>query len=362
MPDARRPGPAGAGMASSDLDMPAFPPPDADAVLAAAGQGDFFASRCWYACVAAHALQPRSQAEAATAEGVWLALRRDGRRLASLTVPYSQSWAPLGAAGADWRAAGQALGRLWRGRPPGGFDTLDPAAEGLDAFLDGLREAGLSVLPYDHVGQWWQSWSEGLDWEGYLASRPSQLRNTIRRRLARADRAFVADMLAAPGAALDQGIGAFEAVRARSWKPAEPFPAFDSALMRAASDLGLLRLGVLRRGGCGTPVAAQYWIVDQGGRRAVVPKLFHDEAARDASPGTVLTALMIRRLIEEDGVHALDFGRGDDAYKRLWVDCRRQRIGVVLADPRHPAGALAILRHRAGGMRRRMTWLLAGRA
>lgn len=129
--------------------------------------------------------------------------------------------------------------------------------------------------------------------------------------------------------------------------------------MRAAAGLGQLRLGVLRRIACGSPIAAQYWILDHGGRRALLPKLFHDEAAREESPGTVLTAHMIRHLIETDGVRALDFRRGDDPYKRLWVAERRQRIGVVLADPRHPAGALAILRHHAGRARRR---LLGGRA
>lgn len=339
--------------------MAAFPPPDADAVLPAPGQGDFFVSRTWYACVAAHALPPGARAEAAAAHGLWLALRREGARLASLTVPYSQSWAPLAAPGADWRAAGRALAALWRGRPPGMLDTMDPATPGLEAFLEGLREGGLRVLRHDHVGSWHQAWPAGLDWEGYLAERPARLRNTIRRRLERAAGTLRAEILAAPGPALEAGIAAFEAVRARSWKPAEPFPAFDAALMRAAAALGQLRLGVLRRAGCGSPVAAQYWILDHGGRRALLPKLFHDEGAREASPGTVLTAHMIRHLIEADGVRALDFGRGDDPYKRLWVAERRQRIGVVLADPRHPAGALAILRHHAGRARRR---LLAGRA
>lgn len=339
--------------------MQPFPPPAADTVLPAPGGGDFFASRPWFATVASHALPSASTAEAQDAEGVWLMLRRDGARLSSLTVPYSQAWAPLAAPGADWHAAGRALAALWRARAPGALDTMDPATPGLDAFLEGLRAAGLRVLRHDHVGTWHQDWPEGLDWDRYLAGRPSQLRNTIRRRLARAGGALEAEVLATPGESLEAGIAAFEAVRARSWKRPEPFPGFDPALMRAAAALGQLRLGVLRRAACGTPVAAQYWILDHGGWRALVPKLFHDEAAREESPGTVLTALMIRRLIEADGVRALDFGRGDDDYKRMWVDGRTQRIGVVLADPRHPAGALAILRHHAGRARRR---LLAGRA
>lgn len=335
--------------------MQPFPPPAADAALPAPAGGDFFASRPWFATVAAHALPPDSTAEAREAEGVWLMLRREGRRLSSLTVPYSQGWAPLGPPGADWFAAGRRLGTLWRGRPPGLLDTLDPAAPGLEDFLRGLRAAGLLPLRYRHAGHWREAWAERLGWDAYLASRPSRLRNTIRRRLAQAAGGLAHEIAAAPGPALEAAIAAFEAVRARSWKPAEPFPAFDPALMRAAAAAGVLRLGILRRRADGAPIAAQYWILDHGGRRALVPKLFHDEAARAESPGTILTALMIRHILDEQDIRALDFGRGDDDYKRMWVGCRMQRIGVVLADPRHPAGALAILRHAAGALRRRLS-------
>jgi CelD/BcsL family acetyltransferase involved in cellulose biosynthesis len=67
-----------------------------------------------------------------------------------------------------------------------------------------------------------------------------------------------------------------------------------------------------------------------------------------------LTALMIRHLLEEDGVRELDFGRGDDDYKRLWVSARRQRIGLILADPLHPMGLAALARQTLGRWRRQL--------
>ena len=147
-------------------------------------------------------------------------------------------------------------------------------------------------------------------------------------------------------------------VRAGSWKPAEPFPDFDAALMRDAAAAGVLRLGTLHRVADGQPVAAQYWILDQGGARATVPKLFHLESERAASPGTVLTAMMLRHLMTEDRVRVLDFGRGDDAYKAHWVSDRVQLIGLVLADPRHPAGLAALARQQAGALIRRARGML----
>ncbi len=89
-----------------------------------------------------------------------------------------------------------------------------------------------------------------------------------------------------------------------------------------------------------TAVAAQYWVV--AGGAATVLKLAHDEAARAHSPGTVLTAAMIRHLLDRKGGAELDFGRGEDAYKSLWAGRRRRHIGVVLVSPRWPAGLLAL--------------------
>ena len=68
---------------------------------------------------------------------------------------------------------------------------------------------------------------------------------------------------------------------------------------------------------------------------------------------------MIRRLIEEEQVTMLDFGRGDDPYKRQWATERQQRAGLVVADPWHPLGAAALLRQAGGNALRQ--WRQQGR-
>jgi CelD/BcsL family acetyltransferase involved in cellulose biosynthesis len=113
------------------------------------------------------------------------------------------------------------------------------------------------------------------------------------------------------------------------------------------ADLGLLRLGVWSIGMA--PVAAQFWVVRAG--HAIVLKLAHDEAFRAHSPGTVLTAMMLRHLLDQEHVARIDFGRGDDAYKQGWAEQRQQRIGLLLVNPWHPAGIAALLRHAGGRMR-----------
>jgi hypothetical protein len=335
--------------------MPAW----ADAFLAAPGE-EFFASRLWFDVTLAGALAPGTApllARCGPAEAALVPLLVERGRRRALATPYSLAWQPLFAHGADaalQEAAGGGRGAVLRRASPVTLDLVDPEAAWLAPFVSGLAASGIRAARFDHVGNWHEVLPGGTRWEAYLASRPARLRNTVRRRLARAAREFRFTLADAPGPALTAAIDAYEAVRAASWKPHEPFPGFDRALLEAAAGHRLVRLGVLRAAGNGEAVAAQYWILDRAGRRATVLKLAHAEAARAASPGTVLTALMVRHLLDEDGVGELDFGRGDDPYKADWVGTRRQRIGLVLADPLHPGGLAALARQWAGAARRRL--------
>lgn len=341
-------------------------PECADRYLDRADIGDFFATRLWYDTLLRHATPTDARplfitGGAGGEEPLALALMEREGTIRSLTGPYSLAWRPLHAPGTDACAiavAGASIGRRLRRRRPAVLELLDTARPETAPFVEGLRRAGLHVLPFDHVGNWHEELPPDITWADYLAGRDPALRNTVRRKVARAARTHAFDLVSAPGPALDEAIAAYEAVRAASWKPEEPFPAFDAALLRAAAAAGVARIGVLRARD-GGPVAAQYWVLDRPGgagspRRATVLKLSYIEQARADSPGTVLTALMIRELLEKDSVRILDFGRGDDPYKQHWVRQRRQRIGLVIADPLHPAGLAAIACQKLGGWARRM--------
>ncbi len=276
--------------------------------------------------------------------------RKPDGRLEGLTTPYTCTYQPLLAPELDASAQRQvftAFATFCRGSGTTRLDALAAEWPSLDTCLAGARGAGLRVIRFDHFGNW-HAPVAGLDWQRYLADRPGALRETVRRRLRRAERE--------PGARLDifstadgleTGIAAYELVYARSWKEAEPFPAFSAAFMRAAAVEGWLRLGIFRIGA--QPVAAQLWVVDRG--VATVLKLAHDEAFKPLSPGTVLTAWMLQRLLDEEHVVEIDFGRGDDPYKQGWAGQRRQRIGLILANPLRPAGFLLLARHALGRAR-----------
>jgi hypothetical protein len=272
-------------------------------------------------------------------------LQGPGRRMRGLSTVYTCLFQPLVTpelANPDIRAAGAALGAHCRRWPLMVLDALDPTWTGLQPLLTGMRDSGFLARRFDHFGNWHQPVA-GCTWASYLAARPGQLRETIRRKTRACTRADqVRIEVVGRGDELGPAVAAYDDVYRRSWKAPEAAPGFTAALLTYAA-AGALRLGVLWVGA--QPVAAQYWIVASG--TATVLKLAHDDAWRALSPGTVLTAHMIHGLLDE-GVVELDFGRGDDAYKALWTSLRRPRIGVLLADPRNFGGLAALTRHAVG--------------
>jgi CelD/BcsL family acetyltransferase involved in cellulose biosynthesis len=328
-------------------------PPDALALLDNAP--GLFAGRAWWDVVQSHAMPAGTEASfivirTAGRVAALLPMLRTGGRLSSLTTPYTCEYSPLFAAGlthSDRVAAMAAFGTLCRPSGSVRLDALLAEWAYLSDLEAGARQAGLRVLHFDHFGNWHEDVA-GLDWGAYLSGRPGALRETIRRRLRRAEKLPDArfDLFSRP-AETDRAMEAFESVYRRSWKDAEPFPTFNGALIRATAASGLLRLGVWSI--VVQPVAVQFWVVKDG--RAIVLKLAHDEAFKAHSPGTVLTALMLRYLLDQEHVAAIDFGRGDDAYKQGWAAQRRQRIGLLLVNPWSMPGAAELLRHTAGRVR-----------
>lgn len=325
----------------------------AELLHAAEGQS-FFLAPWWWRTMLSAGLPPGSAArflicaDAKTPLAVLPLVSHADGTLAGLSGPYTCLFQPLFADHLDvasLQCIGTAFARHCSTFPPIRLDALDADAPWLAPFLAGARAVGLHAARFDHFGNWYEPVG-GIDWATYLRARPGGLRETIRRKMRHAGETEF--RLMTGGDALEPAIAAYQEVYARSWKTAEPYPDFNAALMREAAGAGALRLGLLYVGA--QIIAAQLWIVTNG--TAAVLKLAHDEGYKPLSPGTVLSVHMIRHLLERERVHTLDFGRGDDAYKQLWTTRRRQRIGVILANPWRPTGAAILLRHHMGQWRR----------
>ena len=177
----------------------------------------------------------------------------------------------------------------------------------------------------------------------YWASRPGQLKNTVKRKgkkgvvAVRIDREFS-----------DSSWADYERVYARSWKPHEGNPDFLKQLAQQESAAGALRIGLAYIDG--RPVAAQFWTVENGS--ALIHKLAHDERHLEFSPGTLLSAALFQHVIDIDHVDEIDFGTGNDAYKRDWMEIVRPRYRLDLLWPNHIANWPLIARASLRQMRR----------
>ncbi|QGN53203.1 GNAT family N-acetyltransferase [Novosphingobium sp. Gsoil 351] len=180
----------------------------------------------------------------------------------------------------------------------------------------------------------------GRSFAEYWAARPGRLRETVRRKGAKGlAELHIVDRF-------DQAEWAdYEAVYAQSWKPEEGSPAFLRRFAEEEGAAGTLRLGVARIDG--RPVAAQLWTVDNG--TAYIHKLAHVEDAKAHSPGTLLSHALFAHVIDRDGVRTIDFGSGDDGYKRDWMERARAMLRLDMHRPLDPRSWPYLLRDRLRG-------------
>jgi hypothetical protein len=296
-----------------------------------------FARREWFALLEQAERQPFYAVAEDASGAVALPLRRVGRRLESLLNWYVFTWRVLAT-------------------PYASFDSLmislagDLAGKASHVVLDRVPDEDGSARQIERAFQraGWLVLREPCDtnrflaigersYADYLASRPGTLRTTLKRKAKKVDVEIVSSF--------DEDIWvSYEEIYAESWKPEEGDPALLRTFAEAEGAAGRIRLAIARHEG--EAVAAQFWTVEDG--TAYIHKLAHRESAKPLSPGTTLTAALLERVIDGDGAHSVDFGTGDDAYKRDWMEEARPRYRLQCwrkGDPRNwPAIAKARLR------------------
>jgi hypothetical protein len=275
---------------------------------------------------------------------LWLTLMQAGSgHYAALANWYNFHWRPVFGGNYDevtrlalLRAAAQTVRGQVRRLTLSPLPDEDSSASLIEA---AFQQSGWTVFrtPCDqnhvlHVA--------GRSFDTYWESRPSRLKNTVKRKGKSGTVSIRIERDYAPDSWSD-----YERVYAKSWKPHEGSPEFLRQLAEREGVAGALRLGLAYIDG--QPVAAQFWTVENG--VALIHKLAYDEHHLSASPGTLLSAAMFQHVIDIDHVELVDYGTGSDAYKAEWMEAVRPRYRLELFWPNHPANwpHIALRQYRA---------------
>ena len=292
----------------------------------------------WFRLVESHCPPPGRPLVARARQGAraaWLFLAEQGGRGEAWRCWYSLRFGLVGdSEGAEpiARALRKRLHRL----------SIAPL-EQAEPLAGAFRRAGWTVFVTPATASW-RIATAGEDFEAYWAARPGKLRNTAQRK--------------SKAAALDVEIhrhfndeawAAYESVYAASWKPEEGSPDFLRALAEREGAAGTLRLGIARKDG--VPLAAQLWLVEDG--TAWIHKLAYREDSKALSPGTVLSMAMFRAALDEDRVARIDYGTGDEPYKRDWMGVRETLWRLEAFDPRSLRGLAGAARASLSALVRR---------
>lgn len=292
-----------------------------------------FARAAWFGMIEASVARPLFAVAQDGDQAVALPLADSGSALTPLSNWYAFTWAPM--ATAEQPAPGLLMRLAKDLARQNSAITLDklPDEDGTASRLeDAFRASGWivrrEICDTNHVLP-----VAGRSYAGFLADRPGVLRTTLKRKAKKVSTELFTRFDAA-------GWAEYEAVYRESWKPEEGDPALLRRFASAEGDAGRIRFGLARHEG--QVIAAQFWTVENG--VAYIHKLAHRESAKPLSAGTTLTAALFAQVIDGDGVTLVDFGTGDDPYKRDWMEAIRPRYRLTMWRPENPRNWPAIAR------------------
>jgi len=284
-----------------------------------------FDRKDWFALLAESGVEPLFAGASGADQDAILALSEDHGHITPLRNWYSFTWRPLVSQTDSGTSLLEAVARSLKKRAY--RVTLEPVPDE-DGSAQQLRNAfaaaGWSVnmeeCDTNHVLA-----VHGRSFETYWAARPGKLRTTLKRKAKKVDITIHTDFNA--GAWDD-----YESIYQNSWKPEEDHPEMLRAFAEAEGAEGRIRLAIAHHQD--QAIAAQFWTVENG--VAYIHKLAHLEEHKNLSAGTSVSAALFQRVIDIDKVSLVDFGTGDEAYKRDWMEFTRPRFRIDCLDPRSP--------------------------
>ena len=275
--------------------------------------------------------------------------RTDSRHLGALTNFYSTDFSPCEFGDTDEvNEAYRTLARFLLNEEPS-WQSIElrylPESSTLsNPLIQELATAGFYFYRYPLYENWHTAVS-GVAFDDYYAGLSSRTRNTIRRKANKLANTGNVDIrfFEENDENLTTGIADYVEIYNNSWKNSEPYPDFIPTLARTCAKLGILMLGVLYLGN--RPIAAQFWILTPV--RAIIYKLAYVESYAPMSPGSVLSKALFERAFVKTAPSEIDYGIGDENYKREWMDSVRRVYSIHGYNKKTLSGLCSTIAYRA---------------
>lgn len=188
-----------------------------------------------------------------------------------------------------------------------------------------LEKANVPFVPFFCFGNWYLEVNH-RSFDEYFSDLCSRVKNTVNRKIRQFEKLEGSKIeIISSLTDLDSAINLYEKIYCSSWKTEESYPEFIRGLVKMAGNQGCLRLGIAYLNDIA--IAAQIWIVTDN--TAYIFKLAYIEEYKKNSAGSILTAKLLRHVIDIDKVDVVDFLSGDDPYKKEWMSHRRERWGLI---------------------------------
>lgn len=330
-----------------------IPQPLAHALSYRSGVG-FFYSLEWFTCLIENGLErartPRiylahngDNAECA----LFMASEHAGSTLSSLTTFYTMEFAPIFVGENSQLGLQNIVAHIAKERPKYTSINVRYLRDGSEShalLMRALAQYGFGTHAYYQYDNWYLD-VNGRSFDDYYNALSSRLKNTIKRKGNKANREhdLALNIYPEDDLELERVISDYNSIYAQSWKQEEPFPLFMPELFKLCDDLGILRAGHATIDG--EAAAAQIWINDQD--RTLIYKLAYDEKFAPMSIGSLLSKKLFEHAINQDQVMEIDYGVGNEAYKKDWMSANRTLGGILACNKKSAIGLLKHVRESA---------------
>jgi hypothetical protein len=213
---------------------------------------------------------------------------------------------------------------------------------GFGILIPALKETGLKHSEYFCFGDWY---SDGIECSGeeYLLKLPKRLMKDISYNQRRLRNTGKYEFRLILNGDISHCMDLYYGVYSKSWQKEENIgPSFHRDFAQIAAQKGWLRLGLLFYNE--VAIASQLWL--SCNNTAFIMKTVYDQHYKKYSPGKLLTAEMMKYVIDVDKVRILDYLHGDESYKEEWTTKRRERKGALVYNNTLKGNYLALLDNR----------------